>query len=57
MNVHAPQAHLEVTPRILRKRYNTTGIESKSANNSQAVAQFLGQVRTQSVGWCCWSAS
>eukprot|EP00698_Gefionella_okellyi_P005748 TRINITY_DN15208_c0_g1_i1.p1 TRINITY_DN15208_c0_g1~~TRINITY_DN15208_c0_g1_i1.p1 ORF type:complete len:557 (-),score=165.69 TRINITY_DN15208_c0_g1_i1:19-1689(-) len=36
-------AHIEVTPRVLRKRYNLTDVEGKATNNSQAIAQFLKQ--------------
>ncbi len=38
---------LAITPRIIRSRYQTTGISSTNANNSAAVAQFIGQHYSQ----------
>jgi tripeptidyl-peptidase-1 len=39
---------LAVTPKLIRERYQTVGIASKNANNSQCVAQFIGQHYAQS---------
>jgi tripeptidyl-peptidase-1 len=39
---------LLVTPKVIRERYQTTGISSVNANNSGGVAQFIGQHFTQS---------
>ncbi len=37
------RAGLAITPRVIRDRYGTGDTRSTAANNSQAVAQFLGQ--------------
>jgi tripeptidyl-peptidase-1 len=40
----SPEFGVAITPRIIHERYGSVGVANKAANNSQAVAQFLGQV-------------